>query len=66
MSKRKLKVGDRVEFVSGNYSGLTGIIVNVDYNSSNANAIYGYYHSVELSNGEIGHIEKSEHWLFLQ
>ena len=67
MSRKKssLKLGDSVEFISGNYEGLTGKIIEVDWKSNHPNAIYGYYHTVELSNGVIGHIEKSEHWRFL-
>ena len=67
MSRKKssLKLGDSVEFISGNYEGLTGKIIEVDWKSNHPNAIYGYYHTVELSNGFIGHIEKYEHWRFL-
>ncbi len=62
--KKTLKEGDKVLFISGNYAGLTGVVINIDWNSTNKNAIYGFYHTVELSNGSIGHIEKSEHWEF--
>lgn len=64
-SKKTLKVGDNVVFSTGNYSGLTGVITEIDLNSKLPNAIYGFYHTVKLSNGHIGHIEKSEHWQFL-
>lgn len=57
--KTSLKVGDKVAFASGNYSSLTGIITEIDWNSKDA--IYGFCHIVQLSNG---HIEKSEHWQF--
>lgn len=56
-----LKVGDQVKFHSGNFSGLTGIIKETDWNSTHPRALYGYYHTVQLSNGETGYIEKSEH-----
>jgi transcription antitermination factor NusG len=61
-SKKNIKVGDKVIFSTGNFAGLTGIVQNVDWDSINPNAIYGFYHTVLLSNGNIGHIEKSEHW----
>jgi len=61
--KKNLKVGDRVHFKSGNYEGLDGTIIATDYQSKNNNAMYGYYHTVRLSNGKIGHIEKSEHFV---
>lgn len=64
-SKKTLKVGDNVVFNTGNYAGLTGVITEIDLNSKQKSAIYGFYHRVQLSNGHIGHIEKSEHWEFL-
>ena len=63
-SKKTLKVGDNVVFNTGNYAGLTGVITEIDWASKHKNAIYGFYHTVQLSNGHIGHIEKSEHWEF--
>jgi len=63
-SKKTLKEGDNVVFNTGNYAGLTGVIMKIDWNSKHENAIYGFYHTVLLSNGNIGHIEKSEHWQF--
>jgi hypothetical protein len=63
-SKKTLKVGNNVVFNTGNYAGLTGVITGTDWNSKHKNAIYGFYHTVQLSNGHIGHIEKSEHWQF--
>ena len=63
-SKKTLKVGDKVIFNTGNYAGLTGEIIEIHWHSKHPNAIYGFYHTVELSNGNIGHIEKSEHWDF--
>jgi transcription antitermination factor NusG len=62
--KKTLKVGDNVVFNTGNYSGLTGVITEINWNSKHKNAICGYYHTVRLSSGLIGHIEKSEHWQF--
>ena len=64
-NKNTLKVGDIVTFHSGNYEGLTGKITNVNWNSDHPQAIYKVWHTVELNNGKIGHIEKSEHWDFL-
>lgn len=60
--KKDLTVGDEVRFHSGNFQGLTGTIKNVDWNSGDPRAIYGCLHTVELSNGKIGYIEKSEHF----
>lgn len=62
---KKIKIRSKVIFNSGNYKGLTGVIESTDFNSKNPNAIYGYYHTVLLSNGKIGHIEKMEHLKFL-
>lgn len=62
--RKQLEVNDNVKFVSGNFEGLTGIITHTDFNSDNPNAIYGYYHTVKLSDGRTGHIEKSEHWRY--
>jgi transcription antitermination factor NusG len=59
----QLKMGDKVKFISGNFAGLTGIIKNTDYNSTNPKAICGFYHEVLLSNGKTGYIEKSEHFI---
>jgi transcription antitermination factor NusG len=57
-----LNVDDKVKFHSGNYAGLTGVITETDWNSKHPKAIYGVWHTVKLSNGKIGHIEKSEHY----
>lgn len=62
-NKSKLEVGDKVEFHSGNFEGLTGEIIHTDWNSKQA--IYGIKHTVKLSNGAIGDIEKAEHWHFI-
>jgi ribosomal protein L24 len=62
----KLKIGDEVLFLSGNFEGLTGEVISVDYNSTKKEAIYGYYHTVQLSNGEIGYVEKSEHYKIIK
>ena len=63
--KNKVKVGDKVKFNTGNYAGLTGVIIKTDWQSEEKMAIYGVLHEVKLSNGEIGYIEKSEHWSFI-
>lgn len=60
--KNIIKVRTKIIFISGNYNGLTGVITEIDWESNHPNAIYGFYHTVQLSNGKIGHIEKSEHW----
>lgn len=60
----QLQNGDNIKFVSGNFEGLYGTIIKVDFNSKDKRAIYGYLHSVQLSNGNIGFIEKSEHWRY--
>jgi transcription antitermination factor NusG len=60
--KRTLNVGDKVIFHSGNFAGLTGIITHLDWESTDPRAIYGFLHTVELSDGRTGYIEKSEHW----
>jgi|JI10StandDraft_1071094.scaffolds.fasta_scaffold65957_5 hypothetical protein len=64
-NKRKITKGDKVQFISGNFMGLTGIVQNVDWNSKNPKAIYGFYHEVLLSNGRTGFIEKGEHYQYL-
>jgi transcription antitermination factor NusG len=64
-SKSKIAVGDKVNFISGNFKGLTGEVKNVDFKSTNPKAIYGFYHEVLLSDGRTGFIEKGEHWEFL-
>lgn len=63
--KKEISVGDEVIFKSGNYKGLTGKILSIDWYSTHHDAIYGYRHKVELSNGRIGYIEKNEHWDYL-
>ena len=63
--KSEIKEGDKVIFTSGNFQGLTAVVNKLNFNSTNPNAIYGIYHEVLLSNGNIGYIEKSEHWEFL-
>jgi transcription antitermination factor NusG len=64
-NKSNLKVGDKVEFHSGNFEGLTGEIIHTERNSKHENAIYGIRHTVKLSTGEIGYIEKAEHCHFI-
>lgn len=64
-SKKSLKVNDNVVFNTGNYAGLTGVILSINWKAKNKEAIYGVWHAVQLSNGQIGYIEKSEHWEFV-
>lgn len=64
MKRKQLEKGDTVEFVTGNFSGLTGVVIKTDFHSNHKNAIYGYYHEVLLSDGRTGFIEKSEHWIY--
>ncbi len=59
--KKWLKKGNEVEFTGGNYRGLTGVVVDTDYESTHPRAIYGVWITVSLSNGATGYIEKSEH-----
>ena len=61
-TKNKLSVGDEVKFHSGNYSGLTGKVIKLEYGVPNTP--YGLLFTVKLSNGGIGYIEKAEHWTF--
>lgn len=63
--KNKLKNGDNLKFVSGNYQGLFGTIIKLDFESKDKKAIYGYLHSVQLSNGDIVFIEKIEHLILI-
>jgi hypothetical protein len=60
MKKNKLAIGDRVEFHSGNFKGLTGIITEMRYNVPGT--LYGFQCTVALCTGGTGYIEKSEHW----
>jgi transcription antitermination factor NusG len=62
--KKKLKKGDVIKFISGNYQDLHATVLETDFESKDKRAMYGYLHTVQLSNGEIGFIEKSEHWRF--
>lgn len=62
MSRKRLKIGDKIKFVSGNFFGLTGQIISTDFKSNEKKAMFGYLHKVKLSNNNIGYIEKSEHW----
>ncbi len=59
-TKSNLSVGDEVIFHSGNYSGLTGVITEVSYNAPDTP--YGLRFTVKLSNGNLGYIEKAEHF----
>jgi len=61
--KSKLSIGDEVSFDSGNYAGLTGVVTEVSYNAPDTP--YGLRYTVKLSNGEVGYIEKAEHWHFV-
>ena len=62
IKERGLCIGTKVQFHSGNFEGLTGVVTKIDWQSAHHNAIYGFYHTVELSDGRIGFIEKSEHF----
>jgi len=52
-------MGDEVKFNSGPYKGLTGTIIKEEYGKQFP---YWLRYTVKLSNGEIGYIEKPEHW----
>jgi len=63
--KQDISVGDKIAFHSGNFDGLTGIVIKTNHNSTDKRALFGYLHTVKLSNNQIGYIEKSEHWHFI-
>ena len=60
--KINISVNDKIIFNSGNYAGLTGIVTRINWESKDKRAIHGFLHEIDLSNGEKGFIEKSEHW----
>ncbi len=62
-SKSKLSVGDEVKFHSGKFEGLTGKVIKEEYGKQFEP--YGLRFTVKLSNGNIGYIEKAEHWHFI-
>lgn len=62
--KQDISVGDKIVFISGNYDGLTGIVTRIDFYSTDKRAMFGYLHEVRLSDGNVGYIEKSEHWKY--
>jgi transcription antitermination factor NusG len=64
--KSDLKIGTKINFHSGKFDGLTGVITELDWDSKDKRAIYGFLHTVELSNGNIGFIEKSEHFTIIK
>ena len=64
MKKNKLAIGDRVEFHSGNFEGLTGTITEIKFNVPGT--LYGFEFTVSLSDGGTGCIEKSEHWTIIE
>ena len=51
--------GTKVSFHSGNFLGLDGVVTRVSENVKDA--IFGFIIEIELSNGETGYIEKTEH-----
>jgi transcription antitermination factor NusG len=64
-SPKYLSVGGKVRFDSGNFEGLTGIIIEINWQSKDPKAMFGYLHKVALSNGNTGWIEKFEHLTIL-
>ena len=64
-NKKMIKEGDKIIFTSGNFQGMTAVVNKINFNSINPKANYGFYHEVVLSNGNIGYIEKAEHWEFI-
>lgn len=62
LKKDKLRVGHEILFTSGNYKGLTGIVIKEEYNIPDTP--YGLRFTVLLSNGKTGYIMKAEHWKF--
>ena len=64
-NKKMIKEGDKIIFTSGNFEGMTALVNKTNFNYINPKATYGVYHEVVLLNGNIGYIEKSEHWEFI-
>jgi transcription elongation factor len=62
--KQDIAIGDIIKFHSGNFEGKTGIVKEVNFNSNDKRAIYGYLHTVLFPDDSIGYIEKGEHWHF--
>ena len=54
-------IGQRVFFHSGNFIGHHGTVKQVENESKEQIAIFGYLIHVELDNGEMVMVEKSEH-----
>lgn len=54
-------VGGKVFFNSGNFIGYEGKIIDVDETSNLPGAIFGFIITVELDNGRIVKVEKTEH-----
>jgi len=52
-------IGQKVFFHSGNFTGYEGVVKSVDY--QDPEAIFGFIINVELENGRIVKVEKSEH-----
>jgi len=54
-------IGQKVFFHSGNFVGHNGIVKKVENESKNPIAIFGFLIHVELDNGKMVFVEKSEH-----
>lgn len=64
MSKKisdKYPVGQKIHFKSGNLIGESGTIIAVENESKHPIAIYGFLIHVQLNNGRLVFVEKTEH-----
>lgn len=62
---KSISKGDYVKFHSGNFEGCVGEVIDTDFNSTSPSAIFGYLHTVRLTDGREVYIEKSEHYIIL-
>lgn len=58
--KKLYPIGTKLQFISGNFMGLSGVVKKV--NTDVKNTPYGFLIEVDLSNGKTGYVEKSEHF----
>lgn len=64
MDLKKKYLFKKVNFISGNFEGLTGLCTKIELNSNDEKAIYGIKMTFELSNKKKGFAYKSEHFEF--
>ena len=65
VASKSISKGVYVKFHSGNFKGCVGQIIETDFNSTSPSAIFGYLHTVRLTDGREVYIEKSEHYTIL-